>query len=84
VIEVGSDDDGGRPVFFVRDNGIGFPMDQVERIFAPFARLHSEREFKGSGIGLAIVLRIVARHGGRIWAESAEGQGATFRFTLGD
>ena len=84
VIEVDCEDDGGRRVFLVRDNGIGFAMEQAERIFAPFARLHSEREFKGSGIGLAIVLRIVARHGGRVWAHSVEGRGATFRFTLGE
>ncbi len=74
----------GRVVYFVRDNGVGFAMEDAERIFAPFARLFTEREFKGTGIGLAIVLRIVRRHGGRIWAEADEGRGATFRFTLGD
>jgi len=83
-IEVGCERTGGHHVYFVRDNGVGFEMEHAERIFAPFARLHTEREFKGTGIGLAIVLRIVRRHGGRIWAEAGEGQGATFRFTLGD
>ncbi|MBK9676522.1 MAG: histidine kinase [Betaproteobacteria bacterium] len=82
-IDVGCEQSEGRTVFHVRDNGVGFPPDQAERIFAPFARLHTEREFKGSGIGLAIVLRIVRRHGGRVWAEGSEGRGATFRFTLG-
>jgi light-regulated signal transduction histidine kinase (bacteriophytochrome) len=83
-IEVGCERVDGETVFFVRDNGVGFPMEHVEHIFAPFARLHTEREFKGTGIGLAIVARIVRRHGGRIWAEAEEGKGATFRFTLQD
>ena len=83
-IEVGCERADGHRVYFVRDNGVGFAMEHAERIFAPFARLYTEREFKGTGIGLAIVLRIVRRHGGRIWAEADEGRGATFRFTLGD
>ncbi len=69
-IEVGCERAEGRVVYFVRDNGVGFAMEDAERIFAPFARLFTEREFKGTGIGLAIVLRIVRRHGGRIWAEA--------------
>ena len=83
-IEVGCERVDGETVFFVRDNGVGFPMEHAEHIFAPFARLHTEREFKGTGIGLAIVARIVRRHGGRIWAEAEEGKGAVFRFTLQD
>ena len=82
TIKVGSNDENGQTVFSVSDNGVGFEMEYQTKIFEIFQRLHDEDEFEGSGVGLAIVKKVITRHGGKLWVSSALDKGTTFYFSI--
>jgi len=81
-IEFGTTTKDDNPVYFISDNGVGFDTRYAQKIFEPFQRIHAQKQFEGTGVGLSIVQKVVWRHGGKVWAKGEVGKGATFFFTL--